>query len=158
MRHQQKSRLTQRSVVLMAALRLWSGLKYNNTITMYDFTWWWPEVLIFSCLEVDFAIMCASMPIFWPTVMAAWTEIFVTSEVVVTNDRLSQYIDPQTNGMKSDQSLSLKSHTSTESLTRNLSQSGTCWYNGLDSEMGRGLGTGITETKVHPSEPKANIL
>lgn len=61
-------KLTASSVVLMAILRLWSGLEYNNRgILMYDYTFWLPkvrtsvseacmradhlQVLIFSCLE-----------------------------------------------------------------------------------------------------------
>jgi hypothetical protein len=59
--------LTYASVVLMAVLRLWSGLEYNNRgVLMYDYTFWLPkvgiivsevsiiayhaQVLIFSCL------------------------------------------------------------------------------------------------------------
>jgi hypothetical protein len=67
----------------MAVLRLQSGMKNNNQVVMFDYTWWLPEVMIFSCLEVDFAIIAASMPIFWPSVMAAWTKIYVTHEVIV---------------------------------------------------------------------------
>lgn len=37
--------LTYLSVVLMAVLRLWSGLEYNNRgILMYDYTFWLPKV------------------------------------------------------------------------------------------------------------------
>ena len=55
----------------MAALRLLSGLKHNNRgVLVYDYTFWLPEVLIFSCLEIDFAIEYASIPIFWPTFKA----------------------------------------------------------------------------------------
>lgn len=37
--------LTDLSVVLMAILRLWSGLEYNDRgILMYDYTFWLPKV------------------------------------------------------------------------------------------------------------------
>jgi hypothetical protein len=106
----------------MAILRLWSGLKFNNRgVLMYDFTFWLPEVLIFSCLEIDFAIICASMPIFWPTVMAAWSQIYVTKELIVT-------VEHHDNGSKGDlemsRTASRKSDESTETLVTNKSVEG----------------------------------
>ncbi|KAH8728629.1 hypothetical protein GQ44DRAFT_747490 [Phaeosphaeriaceae sp. PMI808] len=137
-------------VVLMAFLRLWSGLKYNNTITMFDFTWWLPEVIIFSSLEVDFAIICASMPIFWPTVMAAWTEIFVTQEVTVIHDRRSLYIDSHSDELELDKTVSLKSHSSTDGLTISRSQETQPWFTKFDEESGIGSRSGITHTEIRP--------
>ncbi|KAF3003687.1 hypothetical protein E8E13_008735 [Curvularia kusanoi] len=99
-------------VVLMAVLRLWSTFKHNGEITKsFDFTWWYPEVLIISCLEIDFAIICASMPIFWPTVVANWNSIFVTKEVHVTHtDRVQDF--------EMGRPTSLKSTVSQEGLTK----------------------------------------
>ncbi|KAF1923477.1 uncharacterized protein M421DRAFT_326036 [Didymella exigua CBS 183.55] len=104
-------------VVLMAILRLWSGLKYNNRdVLMYDYTYWLPGVLIFSCLEVDFAIMCASIPIFWPAVKAAWSQITVTKEVIVISE--SRYEDAHSDVLElgMERTVSLKSNKSTEGL------------------------------------------
>lgn len=110
--------LTLSSVVLMSALRLWSGMRYNNRgYAMYDFTFWWPEVALFGCLEVDFAIICASIPIFWPTMMAAWTQITVTHEVIVTSES-HPYTDHEAKEMELDRIIpeSLKRQDSTEGL------------------------------------------
>lgn len=99
-------------VVLMAILRLWSTFKHSaEDIEGFDFTWWYPEVLIISCLEVDFAILCASMPIFWPTVVTNWNAIFVTKEVHVTHqDRFQEF--------EMGRPTSLKSTASQEGLTK----------------------------------------
>ncbi|KAF3007729.1 hypothetical protein E8E13_009793 [Curvularia kusanoi] len=105
-------------VVLMSALRLWSGMRYNNRgYAMYDFTFWWPEVALFGCLEVDFAIICASIPIFWPTMMAAWTQITVTHEVIVTSES-HPYTDHEAKDMELNRIVpeSLKRQDSTEGL------------------------------------------
>lgn len=97
----------------MAILRLWSGVKYNNQLVMYDYTFWLSEVLIFSCLEVDFAIVCASIPIFWPGVVAVWDQIYVTQEVIVT-------VEAREGDDKGDMEMarisSIKSRESTEGL------------------------------------------
>src|SRR4051812_40098664 len=70
----------------MSILRLWTALKHPaDAISSLDFTWWYPITLIISSLEVDFAIMCASMPIFWPVIVASLAQIFVTKEVHVTH-------------------------------------------------------------------------
>ncbi|EAT78609.1 hypothetical protein HBI56_172300 [Parastagonospora nodorum] len=145
-------------VLLFAILRLWSGLKYNNTLVMYDFTWWISEVLIFSCLEIDFAIMCASMPIFWPSVKAAWTRIYVTQEVTVVHDRRSHFIDPRTVQMELSQR---KSHESTCSLTKTTMQEASDegpFYTSFDPETGRGPGSGIAQVEVQPSEQPVRWL
>ena len=99
-------------VVLMAILRLWSTFKHSaETIKAFDFTFWYSETLIISCLEVDFAIICASMPIFWPTVVANWNAIFVTKEVhVVHQDRVQDF--------EMGRPSSLKSTASQEGLTK----------------------------------------
>jgi hypothetical protein len=150
--------LTLRSVILMAMLRLWSGLKYNNQMTMFDFTWWLPEVLIFSCLEVDFAIMCASMPIFWPSVMAAWTEIFVTQEVTVVHDRRSRYIDVDELDLQLDRIDSKKSQDSAIGLTQASAGPGKSFFRSFDPETGRGPGSGISLVKVQTRAQNARQM
>lgn len=106
--------LTLSSVVLMAILRLWSGLKYNNQgVIMYDYTYWLPEVLLFSCLEVDFAITCASIPIFWPAMRAAWTQIIVIQEVTVTSEWRGYATDSE---KQIERATSLESQKSTDVL------------------------------------------
>jgi hypothetical protein len=114
-------------VVLMSILRLWSVTKHSdgNTPSNLDFTWWYPFTLILSCLEVDFAIMCASMPIFWPVVFASLSQIFVTKEVRVTHHQRLTGSSEQGMCIGAEYELgdgrttSLKSHTSRDGLTGN---------------------------------------
>ncbi|KAF2444201.1 hypothetical protein P171DRAFT_361615, partial [Karstenula rhodostoma CBS 690.94] len=109
-------------VVLMATLRLWSGLKYNNRgILVYDYTFWLPEVLIFSCLEIDFAIIYASMPIFWPSVVATWNQIYVTTEVIVTVEHRD---DDDKDDLEMARIISRKSNESVEGLVTENSMEG----------------------------------
>ncbi|KAL5395152.1 hypothetical protein PMIN04_008225 [Paraphaeosphaeria minitans] len=110
--------------ILMAVLRLWSGLKYNHRgIIMYDYTFWLPEVQVFSCLEIDFAIMCASMPIFWPSVMAAWNQIYVTKEVIVTVSVERRY-DSNKDDLEMAMASSVRSNESTEDMVTGHSTEG----------------------------------
>jgi hypothetical protein len=53
---------------------------------MYDYILWLSEVLVFACLGVDFAIICALMPVLWPTVKAMWSHTVVTKQVFVTSE------------------------------------------------------------------------
>lgn len=116
-------------VVLMAILRMWSGLRYSkDAIMMYDFTFWFPCVMIFSCLEVDFAIMCASIPIFWPTVKAAWSHITVTQEVIVTSEARHKDVHTVFLEMRTHETASLKSHESTNVLVPGENMNGKCSY------------------------------
>jgi hypothetical protein len=136
--------LTNTSVVLMAILRLWSVFKHSQSATQsFDFTWWYPEVLIISCLEVDFAIMCASMPIFWPTVVANWSHIFVTNEVHISHhERLS---GGSREDLELERSGSVKSTASAEALTKGPSR---VYYKGYDAETGMDRRVGITQVEV----------
>jgi len=45
-------------------------------------------MIVLSCLEIDLAIMCASMPIFWPMLEKSFAAIFVQYEVNVTEERI----------------------------------------------------------------------
>lgn len=69
----------------MSILRLWMALRRKDDPAVLDFTWWYPGVMIFASLEVDFAIICASIPIFWPIIVDSLPQIFVTQEVRVTH-------------------------------------------------------------------------
>jgi hypothetical protein len=45
-------------------------------------------MIMLSCLEIDLAIICASMPIFWPIIEKSLASIFVSYEVDVTTERV----------------------------------------------------------------------
>jgi len=132
----------------MAILRLWSTFKHNTTATTsFDFTFWYPQTLIFSSLEVDFAIMCASMPIFWPTVVASWSHIFVTNEVRVTShERLP---DESQENFEMQRTHSMKSSGSTKALARLGSAEGV-YYNGYDPETGKDQRFAVMQVEVQP--------
>ncbi|KAF1944326.1 hypothetical protein EJ02DRAFT_442619 [Clathrospora elynae] len=136
-------------VVLMATFRLWSIFKHNQNLTQsFDFTWWYPEVLIFSCLEVDFAIMCASVPIFWPTVVASCSHIFVTSEVRISHhQRLNNNSRDEFEMLRTH---SMKSTASTEGLNSTASLEQKSFYNGYDTETGRDRRIETTKVQVQP--------
>jgi hypothetical protein len=123
-----------------------AGIKNMNTPSMLDFTWWMTNVYLFSCLEVNFAIICASMPIFWPTVVAAWSEIFVINEVIIRHDRRSQIED--------DKEGTRKSHDSTLGLTKSSSQGDDPFFTAFNPETGTGPGSGIALVEIH-HEPSA---
>ena len=62
-----------------------------GTYPYVDFTWWTPTTIILSCLEIDLAITCASMPIFWPIIEKSISAIFVTFEVQVEEEYVDDY-------------------------------------------------------------------
>lgn len=96
-------------------------------------------MLIISCLEVDFAIMCASMPIFWPTVIANFNAIFVTKEVHITHQDRGQHFEM-------GRPTSLKSMASQEGLTKSPShEQKSYYYNDFDNpEAGTGKSPALT--------------
>ncbi|KAF2129413.1 hypothetical protein P153DRAFT_356991 [Dothidotthia symphoricarpi CBS 119687] len=136
-------------VVLMAILRLWSIFKHSKADGGMDFTWWYPEVLIFSCLEVDFAIMCASMPIFWPTVVASWSQIFVTKEVRVTHQLLDD--DGSGDHYEMNRPSSFKSQHSQEGLTKQSS------YYEFDAESARNKDVRVAQVEVRQATHRIHI-
>ncbi|KNG51584.1 hypothetical protein TW65_91070 [Stemphylium lycopersici] len=145
-------------VVLMAVLRLWSTFKHSQSaVQSFDFTWWYPEVLIISCLEIDFAIMCASMPIFWPTVIANWSHIFVTNEVRVTShERLAS--DSRDNFELSRRNSERSATGSTKGLTRVGSEGQSPHYKGYDPETGKDERFAFMQVEVQPQAQKSRLL
>ncbi|KAJ4301415.1 hypothetical protein N0V90_003507 [Kalmusia sp. IMI 367209] len=103
-------------VLLMSILRLWTAMRHNKfSINAVDFTWWYPLTMILASLEIDFAIICASIPIFWPVIISALPQIFVTQEVRVTHHRRIQ--DDSNMEYEMSRSYSMKSNGSQEKLT-----------------------------------------
>jgi hypothetical protein len=143
----------------MAILRLWSVFKHSQSAaSSFDFTWWYPEVLIISCLEVDFAIMCASMPIFWPTVVANWSHIFVTKEVRISHhERLDS---GTTENWELRRVGSVRSRDSIEWLKRVATGEGEdeAQYKGFDAETGRDTRMGVMQVEVQPYKQEIRRL
>ncbi|KAI0844270.1 hypothetical protein F5Y00DRAFT_256147 [Daldinia vernicosa] len=60
-----------------------------TTSPTFDPTWYSPISIVLGALEVNVASICASVPIFWPSLKARLDEIFVTREVTITLHRRS---------------------------------------------------------------------
>lgn len=76
------------SVIFTSVWRLYTIIVNRAATYPYiDFTWWTPISIILSCLEIDLAIICASMPVFWPVLEAKISQIFVIREVRVSIER-----------------------------------------------------------------------
>jgi hypothetical protein len=92
-----------------------------GTYPYYDFTWHTPLMMILSCLEIHLAIMCASMPIFWPIIEKSFAAIFVQYEVNVTEERIdNEYglaYELEHSKSRRDGSIRSMSGTSVEELT-----------------------------------------
>ena len=143
--------------MLMAVLRLWSTFKHSQDATdSFDFTWWYPEVLIISCLEVDFAIMSASMPIFWPTVVATWSQISVTKEVHVTHH--PRLHGNSANHFEMNRPNSLKSTASTEGLTRVPTHDQKSFYMDFDNDSRKGGDLAVRTVEIQPYAQNPRML
>jgi len=82
--------LTICSVVVLSVWRLSHIVNTQAATRPYlDFTWWSPLAIVLACLEVSLAIICASMPIFWPIIEHSFTSIFVKFEVEMVEERVS---------------------------------------------------------------------
>ena len=77
------------SVALLSVARMISlSIKRAGTVPIFDPTWATPPIYICSVLEVNIAIICASIPIFWPFVTSlAMNKILVVNEIEVRTDR-----------------------------------------------------------------------
>lgn len=56
-----------------------------TTYPTFDPTWYSPISIVLAAVEVDMAIVCASVPVFWPALREGWGKIFVTKEVEVSH-------------------------------------------------------------------------
>lgn len=79
-------------VIVFAAWRMVTIVEHQAaTSPTPDPTWYGPISILLAVLEVDAAAMCASVPIFWPTLSDQWGKIFVTQEIKITRE--TRYID-----------------------------------------------------------------
>jgi hypothetical protein len=63
-------------------------IKRAGTVPVFDPSWASPAIYICSVLEVKIAIMCASVPVFWPFVSSlAMNKILVVNEIEIRTDR-----------------------------------------------------------------------
>jgi len=52
----------------------------------FDPTWYSPTAAGLANIEIHLAVVCASLPIFWPSIEKTLDKIFVTKEVHVTSE------------------------------------------------------------------------
>ncbi|KAJ4987283.1 hypothetical protein SVAN01_07294 [Stagonosporopsis vannaccii] len=142
-------------VVLLSVWRLYTIVTNDAGLSPYpDFTWWTPISIILSCLEIDLAITCASMPIFWPVIQKSLSAIFVSHQIEVVETRIEgQGLAYELEHTKSRGTRS-SSGTSTHELTNNPEDGYKEQYSvgidplGAEAQSGQGLQTNIN------SEPK----
>jgi hypothetical protein len=97
-----------------------------------DPTWFTPIYAILSSLEIELAITCASMPIFWPIIEQSFTAIFVSYDVEIVEQRVDGHgLSYELEHKKSHESRK-SSSASTEELTQGLTQGKTQFSVGLD--------------------------
>ncbi|KAH6659913.1 hypothetical protein BKA67DRAFT_641088 [Truncatella angustata] len=74
-------------VIMLAIWRLATIIDHQAaTWPTHDPTWYGPISIILAVLEVDFAAICASTPIFWPVLEERWGSIFITQEIKITRE------------------------------------------------------------------------
>jgi hypothetical protein len=152
--------------VAISVWRLYSICKHEAATAPYiDFTWWTPSMIVLSCLEIDLAIICASMPIFWPVIERSLASIFVSYEVKVTEEHVQvedyglayELEHTKSQGQESTRS---GSGTSMEGLTRDEEDGGkipkfSIGPDPLDEETRAGVGF-QTNVEARP-KPKWEI-
>lgn len=82
-------------VVVISTARVVSlCLHRAGTVPVFDPSYHTPPVYILSVLEVDVAILCASIPIFWPLVTSfGLNKILIVNEITIRTERRSEHID-----------------------------------------------------------------
>jgi hypothetical protein len=110
---------------MISVWRLYSIVDHSAGLSPYpDFTWWTPVSIILSCLEIDLAVICASMPIFWPVIQKSLTAIFVSHEIEVVEHRIIDdhglAYELEHTKTRGHHSLNSDSGTSTHELTNDL--------------------------------------
>lgn len=143
---------------MISVWRLYSIVDHKAGLVPYpDFTWWTPISIVLSCLEISLAIMCASMPIFWPIIEQSFSAIFISHDIHVVETRAEDRglaYELEHTKSQGQQSLRSSSGTSTHELTGESEESYKEQFSiGIDplsaeAQNGQGL-----ETKIG-SEPR----
>lgn len=109
---------------MISVWRLYSIVEHKAGLAPYpDFTWWTPISIVLTCLEIDLAIICASMPIFWPVMQKSLSAIFVSHEIEVIETRIDDHglaFELEHTNTRGHHSLNSSSGTSTHELTNDL--------------------------------------
>lgn len=83
--------------VICSVVRFGSLVEHKATTSpTFDPTWYGPESIILSVLEVDIATIVASLPVFWPYLRRNIDKIMITHEIEVKVTEHFTQIDDQT--------------------------------------------------------------
>lgn len=63
------------------------------TYPTLDPTWYGPISILLASLEIDVAIICASVPVFWPVLTSSLDRIFITREIKIERNHRFSSID-----------------------------------------------------------------
>ena len=78
-----------RTVSLSIARVIAISIRRLGTVPVFDPSWATPTVFIFSILEINMAILTASIPIFWPLVTSlAMNKILIVNEIEIRTERV----------------------------------------------------------------------
>ncbi|KAH6639686.1 hypothetical protein C7974DRAFT_136906 [Boeremia exigua] len=145
-------------VVMISVWRLQTIIDHDAGLSPYpDFTWWAPVSIVLSCLEIDLAIISASIPIFWPVIQKSFSAIFVSHQIEVIETRVEDHglaYELEHSKSRSDASVNSSSGTSTHELTNPPEEGYKEPYSvgvdplGPEAQSGQGLQTNIN------SEPR----
>lgn len=140
-----------------------------QTSPTFDPTWYGTTPIVLSCMEVDLAAVCASLPVFWPVIQKSiGSVIIVTHEVKITREQRAG----DGNTQSGNDNLELRRQHSEEVLledgdvlpiqTNRLSfGSGDYYRNSFTSKQQKGsvasLGR-ITSTRVQCKATDENVL
>jgi hypothetical protein len=97
-------------------LRLWVVVEDTDTpLKNADYLWWYPAIMLISSLELNFALITASVPVFHGYFVKYLAAIFVTREVIVQRHERMSNSGPD---YEMERPSSWKSNNSEERLTR----------------------------------------
>lgn len=63
------------------------------TYPTFDPSWYGCESFVLAAVEIDMAVVCATVPVFWPVLQSTGFQIFITKEVKVTSENRLRSID-----------------------------------------------------------------
>lgn len=82
------------SITMISIWRLATIIAHRAaTWPTFDPTWYGPISIELATLEVNFASICASMPVFWPVLTASLDKIFVTQEIKIERVHRFETVD-----------------------------------------------------------------
>lgn len=132
--------------VVCSVVRFGSLVRHKATTSpTFDPTWYGPESIILSVLEVDIATIAASLPVFWPYLRRNIDRIMITHEIEVKVTEHFTQIDDQTDELGREASRQndnqRSGHTaSAASEQRSASRNGAGLKMGSETVMMRDLG------------------